>query len=100
MLMELLSGHCNGRFGTTHLNDDYILDAAPEFCSGVPDKFRVVAMNGHRLANEGYAAYREHIRRCAAGESMELQDDHGAVRSVACGKSGSPIQLYSFRRYR
>lgn len=100
MLMELLSGHCNGRFGTTHLNDDYILDAAPEFCSGVPDKFRVVAMNGHRLANEGYDAYREQIRRCAAGEPTELQDDHGAVRSVACGKVGSPLQLYSFGRNR
>lgn len=95
-LQQMLVEHCNGRSGTIPANDGFVLDAPPDACSGVPDKFRVVAINGHRLANEGHDAYREQIRRCAAGESTELKDDHGEVRTVNCSKAVSPIQLYSF----
>jgi hypothetical protein len=98
IFMELLGGHCNGPYGVTHLNDDYILDAPPGSCSGVPDKFRVVTMNGHRLATGGYDAYHDQIRRCAAGEPAELQDGHGEVRTVTCSKAVKPFHLYSFGR--
>jgi hypothetical protein len=100
VLWQMLEGHCNGRFGFNSINAEYILDAPSESCSGLPDKFRVVAMNGHRLANEGYDAYREQIRRCAAGESTELEDDHGAIRTATCGKAVRQLQLYSFGRSR
>lgn len=98
VLWQMLEGHCNGRFGMNTINTDYILDTPPESCSGLPDKFRVVAMNGYRLANEGYDAYREQIRRCAAGELTELKDDHGEIRTAACGKAVRQLQLYSFGR--
>jgi hypothetical protein len=98
ILWQMLEGHCNGRFGINSINADYILDAPPESCSGLPDKFRIVAMNGHRLADEGYGAYREQIRRCAAGELTELKDDPGEIRTATCGKAVRQLQLYSFGR--
>lgn len=98
IISELLAEHCNGRYGANHLNDEFILDAAPESCSGMPDKFRAVTMNGHRLANAGLDAYRDQIRRCAAGEPAELRDEHGEVRTVTCSRVVNPFQLYSFGR--
>ena len=98
VLWQMLEEHCNGRYGINSINADYILDAPPESCSGLPDKFRVVAMNGYRLENEGYDAYREQIRRCAAGELTELKDDHGEIRTAACGKAVRQLQSYSFGR--
>lgn len=97
-LWQMLEGHCTGRFGINSINADYILDAPPESCSGLPDKFRVVAMNGHRLATEGYEAYREQIRRCAARELTELKDDQGETRTATCSKPIRQLQLYSFGR--
>jgi hypothetical protein len=97
-LWHILDEHCNGRRGTYYLDDVYTLDASPESCSGLPDKFRVVAINGHRLANEGYDAYREQIRRCAAGEPIDLKDDRGDARTVTCSKAISPLLLYSFNQ--
>jgi hypothetical protein len=97
-LWQMLEVHCNGRYGINSINADYILDAPPESCSGLPDKFRVVAMNGYRLAHEGYDAYREQIRRCAVGELTELKDDQGEIRTVTCGKAVRQLQLYSFGR--
>jgi hypothetical protein len=98
VLWQMLEAHCNGKFGMNSIYTDYILDAPPESCSGLPDKFRVVAMNGHRLANEGYDAYCEQIRRCAAGELTELRDDHGEIRTATCGKAPRQLQLYGFGR--
>lgn len=98
VLWQMLEEHCNGRYGINSINADYILDAPPGSCSGLPDKFRVVAMNGYRLANEGYDAYREQIRRCAAGELTELKDDQGEMRTATCGKAVRQLQLYSFGR--
>lgn len=98
VLWQMLEEHCNGRYGIHSIDADYILDAPPESCSGLPDKFRVVAMNGYRLENEGYDAYREQIRRCAAGELTELKDDRGEIRTAACGKAVRQIQSYSFGR--
>lgn len=98
VLWQMLEEHCNGRYGIHSINADYILDAPPESCSGLPDKFRVVAMNGYRLEHEGYDAYREQIRRCAAGELTELKDDHGEIRTAACGKAVRQLQSYSFGR--
>lgn len=98
VLWQMLEEHCNGRYGINSINADYILDAPPESCAGLPDKFRVVAMNGYRLENEGYDAYREQIRRCAAGELTELKDDHGEIRTAACGKAVRQLQAYSFGR--
>lgn len=96
VLWQMLEAHCNGRFGINSIYADYILDAPPESCPGLPDKFRVVAMNGHQLANEGYDAYREQIRRCAAGELTELKDDKGEIRTATCSKPVRQLQLYSF----
>ncbi len=95
-LHHMLNSHCRERRGYMYDGAVYTLDAPADSCTGLPDKLRIVAVNGHRLASAGHDAYLEQARRCAAGEAMELQGDTGERRAAACGAPFRPLQLYGF----
>jgi hypothetical protein len=95
-LSHMLDSHCRGRRGYLQDGAVYAFDAPLDSCTGLPDKFRLVAVNGHRLASAGYDAYLEQARRCAAGEPLELQGEIGERRTLACTARFRPDLLYSF----
>lgn len=95
-LLHMLDNHCRERRGYMHDGAVYTLDAPADSCTGLPDKFRIVAVNGHRLASAGHDAYLEQARRCAAGEAMELQADSGERHAVDCGAPFRALPLYGF----
>ena len=95
-LSHMLDNDCSGQRGYMHDGAVYTLDAPPQSCKLLPDKFRLVGVNGHRLASAGYDAYLELVNRCAAGEDMELQAEGGEQRQLGCRAPLRPVQLYSF----
>jgi hypothetical protein len=95
-LSHMLDSHCRGRRGYLLDGAVYTFDAPLDSCTDLPDKFRIVGVNGHRLASAGYDAYLEQARRCAAGEPLELEGEIGERRTLACTARFRPDLLYSF----
>jgi hypothetical protein len=97
-LWQMLDSHCPGQWGNTHIDDQYVLDAPKDSCTGMPDKFALVKLNGRVLAENAYEAYLEQAARCKVGQLLDLIDAHGLQIGVDCKAPFTPVQLYAFAR--
>ena len=98
-LSQILDSHCRGQRGMTILGPVYILDAPSDSCVGVPDKFRVIALNGRALDMQGYDAYLEQARRCAIAQPQDINNDQGVHHLIDCTQPLNTIELFSFSRW-
>ncbi len=94
-IFHLLGQACSQRYGFSSRPPIYELDAPPGTCGAVPDKFRLVALNGLRLEVDAYKAYREVARRCRERLPVELTNDSGQNIELACNVPMKEIVRYS-----
>ncbi len=94
-IFHLLGQSCSQRYGFSSRPPIYELDAPAGACGAVPDKFRLVAVNGLRLESDAYKAYQEVARRCRNRHPVELTDDNGQKTELACKAPLKDIVRYS-----
>lgn len=93
-IFHLLGQSCRKSYGFNSEPPVFELDAPAGTCDTVPDKFRLVAMNGLRLDGDAYKAHRELARRCAAGVPVELADDRGHKIELPCTTPPAEVVQY------
>ena len=94
-IFHLLRASCSKGYGFHDLRPVYLLHAPSQTCGVIPDKFRLIAMNGLRLSGDAHRAHRELARRCAAGLPVELTDDNGQRIELPCASLPKDIVLYT-----
>jgi hypothetical protein len=97
-VFHLLKQYCSQSYGFFSEPGVFILDAPPGKCGVVPDKFRMVAMNGLRMDVDAYRAFATFSRHCATGLPVELTDDHGKKIALACTKPPTEVVIYTLAR--
>jgi hypothetical protein len=93
----VLDQHCQGARGYTQFGGVFELDARPESCIGLVDKFRLVAVENRTLDDDGRAAADAQRMRCAQDGRVRWRDESGRTLELACGPLPLPAMRYRLR---
>lgn len=81
---SVLDQHCRGVRGFTRFGGVFELDTRPESCTGLTDKFRLVAIEGYELASDGWAAAEKQRVACSQTGHVTWRDEGGQSLTVEC----------------
>lgn len=94
-IFHILRSSCSKGYGFHDLRTAFLLDAPAQTCGVIPDKFRLVSLNGLRLNGDAHKAYSELVRRCDAALPVELTDDNGQHIELPCTGRPKDIVLHT-----